>query len=86
MPSDWHLEDMELGDEDCKPLPTLIPNEHGLWLLRWAWEEYPSRYDEEGTTVRYADSCEWVRPTVEDLALLNALPSDSTTTDTARAR
>lgn len=66
------LADVDLGDWECKDLPTSVPSEQGLWLLRWAWE--PTEDEWGGDTVRYADVCVWSRPTVQDLFALGALP------------
>jgi hypothetical protein len=77
------LGDTDLGDYECKPLPSIMPQEPGLWLLTWEWQEVPhpehnDELDDEGwepdTTARYADTCEWRRPTIDDLASLGALP------------
>jgi hypothetical protein len=32
------MEDMELGDSECKPVPNL-PKESGLWVLVWPWHQ-----------------------------------------------
>lgn len=83
--STTYLHELELGDYECKPLPTSEPKDEGLWILRWSWTErrmkdvdlkYPNEWSEDETTAQYADTCEWVRPTLDDLARLKALPQE----------
>jgi hypothetical protein len=68
------LGDLDLGDYECKPLPSIMPREPGLWLLAWEWQEVPHPEDDDFTTARYADTCEWRRPTMDDLVSLGVLP------------
>ena len=63
--------DIDLGDWECKDLPSL-PSGPGLWLLRWEWTP---THEDGFDTVQYADTCEWSRPTMEELAVLGALPT-----------
>lgn len=62
-----YCSDVELGDWECKDLPS-HPSGVGLWLLRWEWTRTE---DEDGfDTAQYADTCTWSRPTVDDIERL----------------
>jgi hypothetical protein len=68
------LEEVDLGDYECAPLPAQ-PDGPGLWLLRWAYEVVPHPEARGLTTAKYARTCTWTRPTIEDLTALGALPT-----------
>lgn len=69
--------DTDLGDYDCDPLPS-TPDSPGLWLLTWDYQivRHPQADadDVNLTTAKYAPTCSWTRPTLDDLVALGALP------------
>ncbi|HYW33006.1 MAG TPA: hypothetical protein VE869_16010 [Gemmatimonas sp.] len=66
------VSNIDFGDWECAALPT-VPDAPGLWLLRWAWET--CKDEDEFDSARYASTCEWTRPTTDDLIAIGALPS-----------
>lgn len=69
------LEHLDLGDEECRPIP-LFPEKEppGLWVLRWRYRMGAGHHADRPTAF-YADSCEWSRPTLDDLVAFGVLPA-----------